>query len=153
MRRLLPVLVLLLLPVLAWAQAQPTLPQSPLSIITADGKTHKFKVELAVTGDQMARGMMFRRTMAADAGMLFDYGRNTPGVAFWMKNTLIPLDMIFITAEGRILNVHERAIPHDESSVPAAGPVRAVLEVNGGTSARLGLKPGDRVVHAIFGGK
>ena len=153
MRRLLSVLVLLLLPVLAWAQAQPTLPQSPLSIITADGKTHKFKVELAVTGDQMARGMMFRRTMAADAGMLFDYGRNTPGVAFWMKNTLIPLDMIFITAEGRILNVHERAIPHDESSVPAAGPVRAVLEVNGGTSARLGLKPGDRVVHAIFGGK
>ena len=153
MRRILGVLVLLLLPVLAWAQPQPTLPQSALAVVTADGKTHRFTVELATTGEQMARGMMFRRTMAPDAGMLFDYGRSTPGVAFWMKNTLIPLDMIFITAEGSILNIHERAIPHDESSVPAAGPVRAVLEVNGGTAARLGLKPGDRVQHRIFGGR
>jgi uncharacterized membrane protein (UPF0127 family) len=81
--------------------------------------------------------------------MLFDYGTAQP-VSFWMRNTLIPLDMIFILPSGRIAAVHERAVPLSEQAIPSPVPVRAVLEVNGGTSARLGVKPGDLVVHPIF---
>ncbi|MGG2383185.1 DUF192 domain-containing protein, partial [Salmonella enterica] len=79
-----------------------------------------------------------------DAGMLFDYKFETE-TAFWMKNTLIPLDMIFIRANGTIANVAERAVPLDETSIPSNGAVRAVLEVNGGTASRLGIKAGDKV--------
>lgn len=138
----------LLLPGLALAQAQPTLPQSDLVIHTANGP-RKFRVELAADDLSRARGMMFRTSLAPDAGMLFDFKTETPA-SFWMRNTLIPLDMLFIKADGRILNIRERAIPHDETGVPSAGPVQAVLELNGGTVARLGIKPGDRVEHPIF---
>ena len=93
---------------------------------------------------------MFRRTMAPDAGMLFDY--KTPIVAtMWMRNTLIPLDMLFVDAQGRIVNIHERAVPQSLDVIAAAAPVRAVIELNGGTAARLGIVPGDRVQHPIFG--
>lgn len=132
------------------AQAQKGLPQSTLEIVTAKGR-HKFKVELAVTPDQQAQGLMYRRELAADAGMLFDYGADQAGVAMWMKNTFIPLDMLFIRASGEILNIAERTVPKSLATVAAAGPVRAVLEVNGGTASRLGIRPGDKVVHAIFG--
>ena len=134
------------------AQAPQVLPTSPLVIHSAKGPL-KFTAELAKTEDQKAKGLMFRKSMPADVGMLFDYGADTPNVAFWMQNTFIPLDMLFIKADGHILNIHERAIPHDQSSIFAAGPVRAVLELNGGTVARLGIKPGDRVEHAIFSGR
>jgi len=136
----------------ALAQAPQVLPTSPLTIVTSKGPV-KFTAELAKTEDQKAKGLMYRKSMPADVGMLFDYGADTPNVAFWMQNTFIPLDMLFIKADGRILNIHERAIPHDQSSIFAAGPVRAVLELNGGTATRLGIKPGDRVEHAIFGAK
>ena len=136
----------------ALAQAPQVLPTSPLLIHTAKGP-QKFTVELASTEEQKAKGLMFRKSMPADVGMLFDYGVATSNVAFWMQNTFIPLDMLFIRDDGRILNIHERAIPHDQSSIFAGGPVRAVLELNGGTVARLGIKPGDRVEHAIFSGK
>jgi uncharacterized membrane protein (UPF0127 family) len=122
---------------------------TPLEILSG-GKTHRFTVELVSTADDMAKGLMYRRQMAADAGMLFDYKQEQAGVSFWMENTLIPLDMFFIKGDGTILNIHERAIPLDKTAIHAAGPVRAVLELNGGTAARLGLKPGDRVRHAIF---
>jgi uncharacterized membrane protein (UPF0127 family) len=92
---------------------------------------------------------MFRRSLDADAGMLFDYG-TTQSVSFWMKNTLIPLDMVFIYANGRVAGVHQRAVPHSEQPIPSPAPVRAVLELNGGTAARLDIKPGDLVVHPIF---
>jgi uncharacterized membrane protein (UPF0127 family) len=120
----------------------------PLTIESANGP-HRFNVELAVTPEEMMQGLMFRRSLAPDAGMLFIY--ETPQRAsFWMKNTLIPLDMLFIAPDGRILNIHERAVPQSLEPIPSDGPVRAVLEVNGGTAARLGIKPGDRVVSAIF---
>ncbi len=127
---------------------QTGLPVSDLVIQTAGG-ARKFKVELADTDQSRSIGMMFRTQMAPDAGMLFDFFTEQPA-SFWMRNTLIPLDMIFIKADGTILNIHQRAIPHDETGINSAGPVRAVLEVNGGTAARLGIKPGDKVEHAIF---
>lgn len=133
----------------AAAQPQPTLPQSDLAIRGEKG-VHRFRVELADTDAARSRGMMFRTSMAPDAGMLFDF-KQEQMASFWMRNTLIPLDMIFIRADGTILNIHQRAIPGDETGINSAGPVRAVLEVNGGTAARLGLRPGDRVEHAIFG--
>ena len=139
---------LLALPATA-ARSQQTLPRNPLVIETAKGPQH-FTVELADTEPQREQGLMFRRSMAPDAGMLFDFGQEQV-VSFWMRNTLIPLDMLFITADGRILNIHQRAIPHDETGINSDGPVRAVLELNGGTVARLGIRPGDLVRHAIFG--
>ncbi|MFN4310959.1 MAG: DUF192 domain-containing protein [Ferrovibrio sp.] len=132
------------------AQPQPTLPQSELVIVTSGKGPQRFTVELADTDQSRARGMMFRTSMAPDAGMLFDF-KQEQMASFWMRNTLIPLDMIFIRADGTILNIHQRAIPGDETGINSAGPVRAVLEINGGTASRLGIRPGDRVQHAIFG--
>lgn len=133
----------------ASAQPQPTLPQSDLVIRTEKGP-QKFKVELADNDGTRARGMMFRTSMAPDAGMLFDF-KQEQMASFWMRNTLIPLDMLFIKADGTILNIHQRAIPRDESGINSIGPVRAVLELNGGTASRLGIKAGDKVEHGIFG--
>lgn len=94
---------------------------------------------------------MFRKSLAPDAGMLFDF--HTPDFqTFWMKNTVIPLDMIFIRADGRILRIAENTVPLSETLVPSGGPVRAVLEVIGGTAKKLGIAPGDRVTHPIFSG-
>jgi uncharacterized membrane protein (UPF0127 family) len=126
--------------------AQPLLSfeKDTLIIEAASGARHSFNVELALSPEQMAQGLMYRKQMAADAGMLFIYPAPTP-TAFWMKNTYIPLDMLFIAADGHILNIAERTIPQTETPVPSAGPIKAVLELNGGTSQRLGIKPGDRV--------
>jgi hypothetical protein len=88
--------------------------------------------------------------MAADAGMLFDFKQDQL-IAMWMRNTRLPLDMLFIARDGRIVNVRERTVPFSEESIYSSGPVRAVLELNGGSAQRLGLKPGDRVRHAMFG--
>lgn len=123
--------------------------KSALTIDTASGP-HRFALEMALTPEEQEQGLMFRKTLAADAGMLFDFGATRP-VAFWMKNTLIPLDMLFIAADGRVADIHERAVPLSEATIEAKVPVRAVLEVNGGTVARLGIKPGDVVHHPIFG--
>jgi len=122
---------------------------SALTIVSATGP-HRFTVEVAETPGQMEQGLMFRKTMAPDAGMLFDY--KTPTLAtMWMRNTLIPLDMLFVDAQGRIVNIQERAVPQSLDVIAAAAPVRAVIELNGGTAARLGIAPGDRVQHPIFG--
>jgi uncharacterized protein len=149
LKRVLLVLSFLVLALPAVAQPQPTLPQSDLVIVTEKGP-QRFKVELADNDASRARGMMFRTSMAPDAGMLFDF-KQEQMASFWMRNTLIPLDMLFIKADGTILNIHQRAIPRDETGINSAGPVRAVLELNGGTVFRLGIKPGDKVQHAIFG--
>ena len=124
-------------------------PTSELTIISATGP-HRFKVELAETPAQMTQGLMFRVSLAPDAGMLFDYQQPT-AATMWMRNTLIPLDMLFVDTQGRIVNIHERAVPQSLDVIAAAEPVRAVIELNGGTAARLGIAPGDRVVHRIFG--
>jgi uncharacterized protein len=128
---------------LAWADNL-----TPLSITTQSG-THRFMVEFADTPDRRAVGLMHRPAMATDHGMLFDFKTDAP-VAMWMRNTRIPLDMLFIARDGRIVNIAERAVPFSETTIPSKGPVRAVLELNGGTAARLGIKPGDHVAHAMF---
>jgi uncharacterized protein len=147
-------LLLLLLPFVAVpaAAARAELQQfatAQLSIVTATGP-HKFTVELATTPAQMEQGLMFRRSLAPDAGMLFDFKSPTPAT-MWMKNTLIPLDMLFVDARGRIVNIRERTVPGSLEAIAAAAPVRAVIELNGGTATRLGIRSGDRVVFPIFG--
>ncbi|MGQ9371742.1 DUF192 domain-containing protein [Azospirillum sp. A39] len=124
--------------------------RSSLVIETAAGGAYRFDVEVATTPAQQAQGLMFRERMAPDAGMLFVYGQPQPA-AFWMKNTLIPLDMLFVGADGRIVNIHERAVPQSLDAIRSAGPVKGIVEINGGMSARLGIRPGDRVVHPVFG--
>ncbi len=119
-----------------------------LSRLTIDSGrgAQTFNVELATTPDQMQVGLMFRQNLAPDVGMLFVYPSEQQ-VAFWMKNTVIPLDMLFIAGDGKIRRIVERTIPLSTAVIPSVDEVRAVLEVNGGTAARLGIKPGD-VVHA-----
>jgi uncharacterized membrane protein (UPF0127 family) len=125
------------------------LQQSSLTIDTA-AAPRRFTIDLAVSAEDQAQGLMFRRSLPRDAGMLFDFGTTRPA-EFWMKNTLIPLDLLFITADGHIADIHERAVPMSEATIESKVPVRAVLEVNGGTVARLGIKEGDLVHHSIFG--
>jgi uncharacterized protein len=149
-RRLLLMLVLLasMLPGLGHAEAQ-DYATATLTILSGGGP-HAFKVELAETPAQMEQGLMFRRELAPDAGMLFDF--KTPQVAtMWMRNTLIPLDMLFVAGDGRIVNIHERAVPQSDAIIAAAAPVRFVIELNGGTAARLGIKPSDRVTGSMLG--
>jgi uncharacterized protein len=139
--------LLLALPVLPARAAD--LPVGPLSIETKNGPV-EFTVELANTPDTRAHGLMFRKELASDRGMLFDFEASRQ-VAFWMRNTLIPLDMIFIDAGGVIVHIHERAQPHDETGIPSLFPVRAVLEIAGGEARKQGIAIGDRVRHSIFG--
>ncbi len=125
-----------------------TFDRSELVIVTETGR-HKFSIELAVNGKQRAQGLMYRRDMPADHGMLFDY-RRPQEIAMWMKNTFIPLDMVFLDATGTVKGTHERAVPQSLETIDSPGPVRAVLEVNGGTVKRLKIKPGDKVEHPLF---
>lgn len=120
------------------------LEQVPLGITTAAGKTHRFLVEIARTPEEQARGMMNRQSLAPDRGMLFPYDPPQP-VAFWMKNTLIPLDMVFISPGGRILRIEANAVPLSLDPVGSGDAVEAVLELAGGRSAELGLAAGDKV--------
>ncbi len=133
---------------LGGAAAQEIFEKSELVIVTSAGpKT--FQIEIAKSPRQQAQGLMFRRTMAADAGMLFPYA-SPQRMAFWMKNTYIPLDLLFIAADGRIESIQQRAVPHSLEPIRSRGKVLAVLELNGGTVSRLNIKPGDRVEHAVF---
>ena len=133
---------------LAWSQDLLTFEKSKLKIKTLKGEKI-FEVELAETERQHSQGLMYRRSMAANAGMLFDYG-SMRHIRMWMKNTYLPLDMIFIDSKGKIINIVERTIPHSLSVISSRGRVRAVLELNSGTASRLGIIEGDRVVHSIF---
>lgn len=117
-----------------------------LAIVTADGRSHAFTVELADDPIERARGLMFREEMAPDHGMLFDFAREDD-VSFWMKNTPLSLDMLFARADGTIVAIAENTTPQSTEPVPSGAPVRFVLEVVGGTAARLGVAPGDRIEH------
>jgi uncharacterized protein len=119
-------------------------PTASLTIQTASG-TDKFKVEVATTPGQLQQGLMYRRHLDPDAGMIFIFPDPEP-TAFWMKNTLIPLDMLFVGADGRIVNIKQRAVPMSLDPINSAGAVRAVIELNGGAAGRLGIRTGDRVV-------
>jgi uncharacterized membrane protein (UPF0127 family) len=131
-------------------QPQPRLPLQELIIVGRDGARHVFHTEMALQPDQQMVGMMFRTSMAPDDAMLFDWGAPRES-SMWMRNTLIPLDMIFIAADGRIHRIHERAVPQSLATIDSRGPVRATLEVQGGTAERLNLHVGDRVIHPLFG--
>jgi uncharacterized membrane protein (UPF0127 family) len=119
------------------------LPIIPLTVTTAKGQ-HRFSVEVARSEAEQERGLMFRTQMGTDEGMIFPMSppRNT---SFWMKNTVLPLDIIFIGHDRRILNIAANAVPYDLTPLPSAGPAAGVLELNAGRAAALGIGPGDRV--------
>jgi uncharacterized protein len=127
----------------AWAAEEQT-----LEIVSRTG-VHTFTVELAVTDQERQQGLMFRRELPEGRGMLFDF-KQDQNVTMWMKNTYIPLDMIFIRGDGRIAKIAEHTVPLSEARVSSDRPVRAVLEVIAGTSRKLGIAAGDSVSHAIF---
>ena len=149
--------ILTLPPVMPAAQAQEQgKPQTGLSrdtlvVETASGAQHRFEVELALTLRQQAQGLMFREQMADDHGMLFLYEQEQP-LSFWMMNTLIPLDIIFIDANGEVINI-QHGKPRNVTPLPSSRPGLAVLEINGGLAAKLGIRPGDRLLHPAFGHK
>ena len=115
----------------------------PLTI-SQNGKSHAFRVEVAATMEQQQKGLMFRTKMGPDEGMLFP--SDTPALrSFWMKNTVIPLDIVFIGADHMISNIAANAVPYSLDPIPSSGPAIAVLELNGGRAAELGFTPGARV--------
>lgn len=119
-----------------------------LEIVSGD-KRHRFRIELARNDADRARGLMFRQSMPADQGMLFDFERDQM-VSMWMRNTFIPLDMVFIFADGRIHRIEARTEVQSERTISSGVPVRAVLELNAGTAERLGIKAGDKLIHPMF---
>lgn len=133
----------------AHCKGQPVLkPLQPLAIVTAKGRA-QFEVEYAANNLTREYGLMCRRSLAPGRGMLFDF-KAPQEVAFWMRNTLIPLDIVFIGPDGRVVSIAHNAQPLDETPVPGGGPVRGVLEIAGGRATQIGLMPGDKVVHRIF---
>lgn len=149
-------LMLTALPALARAQdaeptaPQPELPKEKLVIVTRDGVHHDFNVEMATTQQQQRVGEMFRTSVPPDGGMLFDWGTPHPS-PMWMENTLVPLDMVFINADGTIRHIAENTVPESLANIDSDGPVLATLELAGGTTARLNIRVGDKVLQRIFG--
>ncbi len=121
-----------------------------LEIVTTSGNVLPFKIELAETPAQKARGLMYRDRMAEDAGMLFDYGKPTV-ITMWMKNTFLPLDMLFIDQAGKIIRIEKQTTPQSLDVISSGDQALAVLEINGGASDRMGINPGDVVRHGLFG--
>ena len=131
-------------------KAQPDLPKEKLVIITRDGVHHDFNVEMAITPDQQTVGLMFRKSVPPDGGMLFDWGSPRDS-QMWMRNTLVPLDMVFINADGTIRSIAENTVPESLAVIDSRGPVRATLELAAGTTARLNIRVGDKVQQKLFG--
>lgn len=144
--RALAALLILLLPGAAGAQSpdrRPAFERAKLTLVTAAGR-QDFTVEVAKTDEQRAYGLMFKRAMPANEGMLLLYDRPQP-IFIWMRNTYIPLDLVYIAADGTVESIYYGAKPHDETSRPSKGDAIAVLEVNAGVARLIGVKPGDRV--------
>jgi uncharacterized protein len=147
---------LLLLAIFAYAKSpalnphigsdRPIFARDSLLVKTATDAEHEFDVEIATSQIQVSYGLMFTEELAEDVGMLFIFPQSGM-LTFWMKNTFIPLDMIFISADGRIINIAANAKPFSTDMQRAAAPAKAVLEINGGLAEKLGIQPGDRVIH------
>jgi len=142
-------IILLLALVLAFRAPVRADDLSTLEIVSKSG-VHVFAVELAVTSEQRERGLMFRRSLPEGQGMLFKFEPDQV-ITMWMHNTYIPLDMIFIRSDGRILRIAENTKPESDNIISSGGPARGVLEVIAGTARKLGLAPGDKVAHPWFG--
>jgi len=123
--------------------------RATIEIVSKTG-VHAFAVELATNNAELERGLMFRKSLPEGQGMLFDF-KVDQQVSFWMHNTYIPLDMIFISGRGRIAHIVENATPMSDTLIPSEYPVRAVLEVIAGTAGKLGIAVGDQVTGSIFG--
>ena len=121
-----------------------------LVMLRGDWGQARFTIELADDASERARGLMFREKLPSSHGMLFVYP-SPQRVGFWMKNTLIPLDMVFVDPSGTVLRIHENAIPHDQTVIDGGDGVLAVLEVNGGMARRIGIRVGDQMQHPAFG--
>lgn len=122
----------------------------PFEIVSREGKTHKFQLEIAAAPQEQARGLMFRESMPEDHGMLFVFGHEAVRT-FWMRNTLIPLDILFLDVDGRIVKIHENAKPKDETQISSELPVFAAIEINGGAARKRGIAVGDTALHQMFG--
>ena len=129
---------------------QPELPKEKLTIAGHGGPEHVFNVEMALKQDQQIVGEMFRTSVPADGGMLFDWGYARDS-QMWMRNTLVPLDMVFINADGTIRAIAENTTPRSLAVIDSRGPVRATLELAGGAAAKLDIRVGDTVKQRIFG--
>jgi uncharacterized membrane protein (UPF0127 family) len=129
----------------SWAQSQPS---RDLVVTTGKGMAHRFHVEVAANDSERAKGLMFRKELPQNGGMLFDFATAQP-VAMWMKNTLIPLDMLFVAENGRVVNIAERTVPGSLVPIPSDAPVRYVIELAGGTASRLDIRPGDNVTKGL----
>ncbi len=117
--------------------------------IASSGTLHRFQVEIAVTPAQREQGLMFRKEIPEGTGMLFVNGEERP-VAMWMKNTLVPLDMLFLAADGTIVKIHPEAEPLSTRLIASNAPVKGILELRGGAARKLGIVPGDRILHPAF---
>lgn len=135
---------LFLLSLITSAAADLSFSQDRVRLVTGEGRAYDLTVELATEPAQREQGLMHRREMAPDHGMLFDFGE-TRRVVMWMKNTYLPLDMLFISADGTVRTIHENAVPLSQAIIDSQEPVAYVLELNAGTVKRLGIKPGDRL--------
>ena len=129
--------------------AQAELPKEKLVIVTRDGKKNEFNVEMALTPQQQETGLMFRKVIPADGGMLFDWGSPRDSM-MWMRNTVSSLDMVFINQDGTIRHIAENTTPESLATIDSGGPVRATLELAAGTARRLGIHVGDKVEQRIF---
>jgi hypothetical protein len=136
------------------AQAQPPAGAPKLETVevqTAQG-VHRFQVEIADTEAEREYGLMNRDAMGADRGMLFEFP-DSADRAFWMHDTRIPLDIVFIATDGRIVSIQKNAKPFDETPLPSYGHAQGVLEINGGLADKLGIKQGDLIRHPFFGNR
>lgn len=123
-----------------------------VTIVTQAGREHAFSVEIAETPVEQQIGLMYRTDMPKDHGMIFLLGRPPRTTSFWMKNTLIPLDLLFVDDDGTIRHIHENAVPKSLSPLPSLFPVIAVIEINGGLAKKLGIAAGDKAIHPYFKG-
>lgn len=122
--------------------------KGPAVIETAAGEQRRFVMEYAVTTGQREQGLMGRKLLGPDEGMIFDFGTMQSAV-MWMKNTILSLDMLFVDEEGKVVGIAERTEPYSEDIIPSPGPVRYVIEINGGRAQALGITPGSRVVQGL----
>lgn len=143
-------LIIMIMPLTACAKEDSaTFKHDTITIETQAGPLYAIDVELALTKKQQAQGLMHRESLDSDKGMIFFFPKESIR-SFWMKNTLIPLDMIFIDKTGKIVHIHSNARPLDETHITTPKPALAVLEINGGQSDKWNIKAGDKIIHPGF---